>query len=55
LYKVAVEEKYRFFSYGDSMLLNRMTNPQNVQALLNNLREKLRGCDTQIIDDPERF
>jgi S-adenosylmethionine:tRNA ribosyltransferase-isomerase len=30
LYKTAVQQKYRFFSYGDSMLLNRMSNPHSV-------------------------
>ncbi len=32
LYKTAVQENYRFFSYGDSMILNRLTNPECAQS-----------------------
>jgi S-adenosylmethionine:tRNA ribosyltransferase-isomerase len=49
LYQHAIEQQYRFFSYGDSMLL-RKTIPT-----LAELQTKLKGINTDIVDDPDRF
>jgi S-adenosylmethionine:tRNA ribosyltransferase-isomerase len=49
LYQHAIAEKYRFFSYGDSILLRKAI------PTLADLQRQLQGCGTDIVDDPDRF
>jgi S-adenosylmethionine:tRNA ribosyltransferase-isomerase len=50
LYKTSVQEKYRFFSYGDSMLLQRKSTPS-----LSKLQDALKDCGSEIPIEPDRF
>jgi S-adenosylmethionine:tRNA ribosyltransferase-isomerase len=51
LYKTAVQEKYRFFSYGDSMLLTR----QSPSPGLAELQDSLQGCGADLPVEPDRL
>jgi S-adenosylmethionine:tRNA ribosyltransferase-isomerase len=51
LYKTAVQEKYRFFSYGDSMLLAR----QSPSPGLAELQDSLQGCGADLPVEPHRL